>query len=66
MILKLWQNKNEQIFVWDAQQKKVSAASYKKDIIFGGHPKQIFVPSYFDRALVVEQPFIAAQVRVSI
>ena len=28
-----------------------SAASRKKDIIFGGHPKQIFDPSYFVRAL---------------
>ena len=29
----------------------ISAASYKKDINIGGHPKQIFGPSYFLRAL---------------
>ena len=28
-----------------------SAVSCKEDIIFGGHPKQIFGPSYFVRAL---------------
>ena len=29
----------------------ISAASYKKDINFDGHPKQIFGPSYSVRAL---------------
>ena len=29
----------------------ISAASYKKDINIGGHPKQIFGPSYSVRAL---------------
>jgi hypothetical protein len=32
-----------------------SAASCKKDIIFGGHLKQIFGPSYFARALAVRR-----------
>ena len=60
----IWKrNKKGRIFVWDANQK-CFFYSWEKDIIFGGHPKQIFGPSYFNRALVVEQPFIAALVRV--
>ena len=53
--LKLWQNKKGQIFVWAAPKMGSfsNLLSVKKDIIFGGHLKQIFGPSYFARALAV-------------
>ena len=42
--LKLWQNKKGRMFLW--YDVFFSVASCKKDIIFGGHLKQIFGPSY--------------------
>ena len=48
------------MFVCDAQHYDVffSAASFKKDIIFGQHPKQIFGSSYFVRALSIFMYFL--------
>ena len=48
------------ILVWDALQNDVffTAGSLEKDVIFGGHSKQIICPFYFVRALVLSSLFI--------
>ena len=53
LTLKFWQNKKDRNLFEMPTKNDVffSAASCKKDTIFGGHPKQIFGPSYFVRVL---------------